>query len=166
MAIMIERPPVPEADEPASRKVYIQGSRPDIRVPMREIHLSPSAAGYGGGDNAPVCVYDTSGPYADPDVVTNSRHGLKPLRLPWILERGDVEEYDGRDVLPLDNGYKPNDPRANQAVFPGLRRKTLRGKGGRAVTQMHYARQGIVTPEMEYIAIREGLAPEFVRHEV
>jgi phosphomethylpyrimidine synthase len=166
MAIMIEKPSVSGTDEPASKKVYVQGSRPGMRVPMREIRLADSAPGYGGGANAPVRVYDTSGPYTDPDVVTDIRQGLHPLRLPWIRERGDVEEYAGREVTPNDNGYKPNDPRANREVFPGLRRKTLRAKPGRAVTQMHYAKQGIITPEMEFIAIREGCDPEFVRNEV
>ncbi|HEY8691248.1 MAG TPA: phosphomethylpyrimidine synthase ThiC [Chloroflexota bacterium] len=166
MAIMIEKPTISTTDEPASRKVYVQGSRADIRVPMRDIHLSPSAAGYGGGENAPLRIYDTGGVYTDPHVSTDVRQGLAPSRLPWIVERGDVDEYDGREVTPNDNGYKPGDPRANQAVFPGLRRKTLLAKPGRAVTQMHYARKGIVTPEMEYIAIREGCDPEFVRNEV
>ncbi|HLQ31549.1 MAG TPA: phosphomethylpyrimidine synthase ThiC [Chloroflexota bacterium] len=166
MAIMIEKRPKSTTAEDASSKAYVQGSRPDIRVPMREVRLADTDSGYGGGSNAPVRVYDTSGPYTDPDVVTNSRQGLDPLRLPWILERGDVEEYDGRDVLPIDNGYKPNDPRANREVFPALRRKTLRANPGRAVTQMHYARQGTITPEMEYIALREGCDPEFVRNEV
>ncbi|HLG73212.1 MAG TPA: phosphomethylpyrimidine synthase ThiC [Chloroflexota bacterium] len=166
MAIMIEKRPKPAASAEASRKVYVTGSRPDIRVPMREIRLEDTAPGYGGGANAPIRVYDTSGPYTDPDVLTDVRQGLKALRLPWILERGDVEEYAGREILPLDNGYKDGDPRANREVFPGLRRKTLRAKPGRTVTQMHYARKGIVTPEMEYIAIREGCDPEFVRNEV
>ncbi len=167
MAIMIEkRPQQGLTSEEASRKVYVRGSRPDVQVPMREIRLSDTGPGYGGGSNAPIRVYDTSGPYTDANVVTDVRQGLKPLRLPWILERGDVEEYEGREILPIDDGYKPNDPRANREIFPGLRRKTLRAKPGRAVTQMHYARQGIVTPEMEYIAIREGCDPEFVRNEV
>lgn len=166
MAIMIEKRPKPAVDGDASRKVYVTGSRPDIRVPMREIRLADTDPGYGGGSNAPVRVYDTSGPYTDADVVTDVRQGLKPIRLPWILERGDVEEYAGRDILPLDNGYKDGDPRANREVFPGLRRKTLRAKPGHSVTQMHYARKGMITPEMEYIALREGCEPEFVRSEV
>jgi phosphomethylpyrimidine synthase len=151
---------------PASRKVYIPGSRPDIRVPMREIALTPTSGRFGEEENPPVRVYDTSGPYTDPDARTDIRQGLPALRRPWILERGDVEEYEGRAVQPRDDGLRPDDPRANLAVFPGLRRRPLRAKPGRAVTQLHYARKGIVTPEMEFIAIREGVAPEFVRDEV
>src|SRR5947209_3891156 len=100
MAIMIEKPPVAKTDEAASKKVYVQGSRPEMQVPMREIHLADTAPGYGGGSNPPLRVYDTSGPYTDPLAATDVLQGLKPQRLPWILERGDVEEYDGRDVLP------------------------------------------------------------------
>ena len=90
-----------------------------------------------------------------------------PLRSTWIHERGDVEEYEGREIKPEDNGYKDeNDPRANHNVFPGLKRKPLRAKKGKNVTQLHYARKGIITPEMEFIAIRENMKPEFVREEV
>ncbi|ADG05119.1 phosphomethylpyrimidine synthase ThiC [Kyrpidia tusciae] len=151
---------------PESRKVYLQGSRPDLRVPMREIHLSPTDGLSGRENNPPLRVYDTSGPYTDPDYVPDVRRGLPPLRRPWILERGDVEEYEGRRVLPQDDGMRPDDPRANREVFPGLTRKPLRAKPGRAVTQMHYAKQGIITPEMEFVALRENLDPEFVRQEV
>ncbi len=151
---------------PASRKVYVAGSRPDVRVPMREIALTPTSGRFGQEENLPVRVYDTSGPYTDPAVRTDIRQGLPPLRRPWILERGDVEEYDGRPVQPRDDGLKADDPRANLAVFPGLSRRPLRAKPGQAVTQMHYARRGIVTPEMEFIAVREQLEPEFVRAEV
>ncbi|ATY84086.1 phosphomethylpyrimidine synthase ThiC [Kyrpidia spormannii] len=151
---------------PESRKVYLQGSRPDLRVPMREIHLSPTDGLSGPENNPPLRVYDTSGPYTDPDYVPDVRRGLPPLRRPWILERGDVEEYEGRRVLPQDDGMRPDDPRANREVFPGLTRKPLRAKPGRTVTQMHYARQGIITPEMEFVALRENLDPEFVRQEV
>ncbi|MBX5467463.1 MAG: phosphomethylpyrimidine synthase ThiC [Firmicutes bacterium] len=140
---------------PNSRKVYVTGSRPDIRVPMREITLSPTKTPRGSEPNPPIRVYDTSGPYTDPDEVCDIRRGLKPLRRPWILERGDVEEYDG---LPYVNGA------ANP--HPGLGRRPLRAKPGRTVTQMHYARRGIITPEMEFVAIREGVSPEFVRSEV
>ncbi|MDI3256988.1 MAG: phosphomethylpyrimidine synthase ThiC [Kyrpidia sp.] len=151
---------------PESRKVYIQGSRPDIRVPMREIRLSPTEGRTGREENPPVRVYDTSGPYTDPDYVPDVRRGLPPLRRSWILERGDVEEYEGRRVLPQDDGLRPDDPRANREMFPGLTRKPLRAKPGRAVTQMHYAKRGIITPEMEFVAIRENMDPEFVRREV
>ena len=162
--------PAPERQPlPASRKVYVEGERTGVRVPMREITLTPTTNRFAGGEaepNPPICVYDTSGPYSDPDAECDVRRGLHPLRLPWILARGDVEEYDGRRVEARDNGLRPDDPRANMAQFPGLQRRPLRAKGGQAVTQMAYARRGIVTPEMEYIAIREQVDPEFVRSEV
>jgi phosphomethylpyrimidine synthase len=151
---------------PGSRKVYLQGPRPDVRVPVREIALTPTAGRYGAEENPPVRVYDTSGPYTDPEVQIDIRRGLPPLRRPWVLERGDVEAYPGRAVQPRDNGLRADDPRANLAVFPGLRREPLRAKPGKAVTQLHYARQGTITPEMQFIAIREGVTPEFVRDEV
>jgi phosphomethylpyrimidine synthase len=151
---------------PGSKKVYVQGSRPDIRVPMREISLSPTTGNYGEEENPPVRVYDTSGPYTDPDYQADIRKGLPLNRRAWILERNDVEEYEGREIKPQDNGYQEGDPRANLEVFPGSKRRPLRAKAGRNVTQMHYARKGIITPEMEYIAIREQVDPEFVRQEV
>lgn len=150
-----------------SKKVYVTGSRPDIKVPMREIELSPTTGTFGEEDNPPVRVYDTSGPYTDPDYSVDITKGLPALRSTWIQERGDVEEYDGREIKPEDNGYKDkNDPRANHNVFPGLKRKPLRAKKGKNITQLHYARKGIITPEMEFIAIRENMKPEFVRDEV
>jgi len=151
---------------PASRKAYLPGSRPDIRVPVREIALTPTTGRFGDEANAPVPVYDTSGPYTDPDVQTDIRQGLPQLRRPWVLERGDVEAYPGRTIQPHDDGLRRDDPRANLAVFPGLHRRPLRALPGRTVTQLHYARQGISTPEMEFIAIREGVSPAFVRDEV
>jgi len=151
---------------PASRKVYETGSRADLRVPMREIELTPTSGSYGEEVNPPLRVYDTSGPYTDPDVTTDIRRGLAPQRRAWILDRGDVEEVEGRRVDPRDNGLRSDDPLANMEVFPGLQRLPLRAKPGQNVSQMHYARQGIVTPEMEYIAIREGVEAEFVRSEV
>ncbi len=151
---------------PASRKVYVPGSRPDLRVPAREIELTPTTGGYGDEQNQPVRVYDTSGPYTDPSVETDIRKGLAPLRRSWVLERDDVEEIEGRRVEPRDNGLRPDDPRANMEVFPSQERRPLRAKRGQNVTQMHYARQGIVTPEMEFIAIREGVEAEFVRSEL
>ncbi|MFC3885670.1 phosphomethylpyrimidine synthase ThiC [Bacillus songklensis] len=149
-----------------SKKVYVEGSRPDIKVPMREIRLEPTTGSFGEEENPPVRVYDTSGPYTDSDYSVDIRKGLSPLRRNWVLERGDVEEYEGREVKPEDNGYKKDDPRANLEIFPGLKRKPLRAKKGKNVTQLHYARQGIITPEMEFIAIRENVSPEFVRDEV
>ncbi|WP_340084254.1 phosphomethylpyrimidine synthase ThiC [Siminovitchia sp. FSL H7-0308] len=152
---------------PGSKKVYVEGSRPDIRVPMREIMLSETKTEAKVEANSPVRVYDTSGPYTDPDVSVDIAKGLLPLRSKWIQERGDVEEYEGREMKPEDNGFKSNhDPRADRHIFPGLKRKPLRAKKGANVTQLHYAKKGIVTPEMEFIAIRENMKPEFVRDEV
>ncbi|WP_156735280.1 phosphomethylpyrimidine synthase ThiC [Bacillus velezensis] len=146
-----------------SKKVYAEGSSPDIRVPMREISLSPTTGAFGEEENAPVRVYDTSGPYTDPDVQIDIHEGLGALRTKWITGRGDVEEYNGRTVRPEDNGYKKE---GRAAEYPGLQRKPLRAKPGENVTQLHYARKGIITPEMEFIAIREHVSPEFVRDEV
>lgn len=151
---------------PASRKVYVQGTRPDIQVPMREITLEPSRGDFGEEENEPVRIYDTSGPYTDPVYEVDVIKGLPPLRQNWILERGDVENYDGREIKPEDNGFKEGDPRANLEWFPNLNKKPLRAHRGKNVTQMHYARKGMITPEMEFIAIRESMDPEFVRKEV
>ncbi|MBZ5519359.1 phosphomethylpyrimidine synthase ThiC [Bacillus sp. KS1] len=146
-----------------SKKVYAEGSSPDIRVPMREISLSATTGAFGEEENAPVRVYDTSGPYTDPDVQIDIHEGLGALRTKWITGRGDVEEYNGRTVRPEDNGYKKE---GRAAEYPSLQRKPLRAKPGKNVTQLHYARKGIITPEMEFIAIREHVSPEFVREEV
>jgi phosphomethylpyrimidine synthase len=136
---------------PASRKIHVAGERfPEIRVAMREIDLEA------GSGEAPVRVYDPSGPYTDPAVTIDIQAGLKPLRRDWILGRGDVEAYDGRAVRPEDNGRAPGEA-ANLEAFPDAGRRPLRAKPGHNVTQLHYARKGIVTPEMEYIAIRENL---------
>ncbi|MBA4494879.1 phosphomethylpyrimidine synthase ThiC [Paenactinomyces guangxiensis] len=151
---------------PASKKVYVQGSRPDLRVPMREIQLSPTRDWRGETTNEPVRVYDTSGPYTDPNHVVDVRKGLPKLRHKWISERGDTEEYEGRKVQPIDNGYRSEEKARRQEVFPHSGHRPLRAKAGKNVTQMHYARRGIITPEMEFIAIREQVSPEFVRDEV
>ena len=151
---------------PGSQKVYIAGSRPDLQVPMREISLTPTPTTTGEEENPPIRVYDTSGRYTDPTASTDIHQGLPPLRRPWILERGDVEEYEGRTIQPIDNGLKPGDPRANLAVFEGLPRRPLRARSGQTVTQMYYARRGMITPEMEFIAIREQVDPAFVCSEV
>jgi phosphomethylpyrimidine synthase len=140
---------------PNSRKVYIEGSRPDIRVPMREISQADTPASFGFEANPPVYVYDTSGPYTDPDARIDIRSGLAATpRLPWILERGDTEELDG----PTSEYGQARlaDPALAELRF-NLHRKPRRARAGRNVTQMHYARQGIVTPEMEFIAIRENM---------
>ena len=135
---------------PASRKVHVNGGRySDLRVAMREIDLE-------GPDEAPVRVYDPSGPYTEADSPVDIRKGLAPVRREWIEARGDVEEYEGRNVTPLDNGQHAE--RATPFIeFPASELKPLRAKSGKAVTQMAYARRGIVTPEMEYVAIRENL---------
>ncbi|QDP41166.1 phosphomethylpyrimidine synthase ThiC [Radiobacillus deserti] len=150
-----------------SKKVYVEGSTPDIKVPMREIELSPTTGTFGEEENLPVRVYDTSGPYTDSNYSVDIAKGLPALRSRWIQQREDVEEYEGRALKPEDNGFKDeNDPRTNHKVFPGLSRKPLRAKEGQNVTQLHYAKKGIITPEMEFIAIRENVTPEFVRDEV
>ncbi|MGG4035166.1 phosphomethylpyrimidine synthase ThiC [Paenibacillus cisolokensis] len=153
---------------PGSRKVYVTGSREDIRVPMREIVLSPTERAGTEKPNEPVRVYDASGPYTDPAYEADVRKGLPPLRRAWIDERGDTEEYAGREVKPIDNGFSTAERAEKQGArqFPNLSRRPLRAKSGRNVTQLHYARKGIITPEMEFIAIREGMSPEFVRDEV
>jgi phosphomethylpyrimidine synthase len=157
---------VPERAFPNSRKVHVTGSRPDIRVPMREIELSASHARSGEVPNASIRVYDTSGPHTGSNQSIDIRRGLPALRLAWIRERGDVAEYEGRQVQPRDDGLKAGDPRANMAVFPAPARRPLRARAGQNVTQMHYARRGLITPEMEFVALRESLQPEYVREEV
>ncbi|KOP70695.1 thiamine biosynthesis protein ThiC [Lysinibacillus sp. FJAT-14745] len=150
-----------------SKKVYVEGSRPNILVPMREIALSPTTGSFGEEENAPVRVYDTSGTYTDPEYKVDITKGLPALRSAWIKERGNVEEYEGRTIKPEDNGFrKADDPRMNENVFPDLSRKPLRAKKGKNVTQLHYARKGMITPEMEFVAIRENMDPEFVRSEI
>lgn len=149
-----------------SKKVYVEGSRPHIKVPMREIQLSTTTGSFVEMENKPVRVYDTSCPYTDSAHSIDIRNGLSPIRRNWILERGAVEAYEGRAEKAEDNGYKNDDPRANIDLFPGLQRNALRAKRSENVTQLHYARQGIITPEMEFIAIRENVSPELVRDEV
>jgi len=139
----------------ASRKVYITGSRSDIRVPMREIALS--------GGNLPLRLYDTSGPYTDPNEHLDLKRGLTPLRLAWIVDRGDIEELPGPSSAYRRS--RDENPALGGVRFASVRRP-LRARSGRRVTQMHYARRGEITPEMEFIALREGLEPAFVRDEV
>src|SRR3989441_5104488 len=144
------------APRPAvSRKVYITGSRADLRVPMREISLS--------GGNPPVRLYDTSGRYTDPDAQIDLKRGLPPLRLPWIVGRGDVEELPG--PTSAYRRHRDEDPSLGGVRFASVRRPH-RAKPGSRVTQMHYARRGEITPEMEFVALREGMRPELVRDEV
>ncbi|MFT4055344.1 MAG: phosphomethylpyrimidine synthase ThiC [Novosphingobium sp.] len=162
-----------------SRKIHVG----PLGVAMREIHLEP------GSGEVPVRVYDTSGPYTDPDVTIDISAGLAPRRREWITARGDVEDYAAREVKPEDNGLKGPDRSAGVPAFPNVVRRPLRAKAGMNVSQMHYARRGIITPEMEYVAERENLGramlkeyardgqdwgaaipdyvtPEFVREEV
>jgi len=136
---------------PASRKVFVPGERhPNLRVAMREIDLSPAAK------EKPVRVYDPSGPYTDPAVAIDIRLGLAPLRESWIVGRGDLAPQPARAVRPEDNGLKPGEV-TTVPVFDRANRQPLKAKAGHAVTQLAYARAGIVTPEMEYVAIRENL---------
>jgi len=141
---------------PGSRKTYLQGSRPDLQVPMRQVVLAT-------GDS--VVLYDTSGPYTDPDLRTDIRLGLPALRAGWVAERGDTASYDGRPVQPVDNGLKARDHRNLDSVFASTR-QPLRALPGRTVTQMRYAKQGAITPEMEFVALREGVSAEYVRDEI
>ena len=155
---------------PASKKIYVEGTlHPEVRVPMREIEVTPTKSYTGAVTaNEPVRVYDCSGPWGDPAFAGTSEQGLPALRAKWIRDRGDVEEIDGREVKPQDNGYLSgkhaeyaSKAEKNRLVeFPGLtsqRRRPLRAKAGKVVTQLAYARAGIITPEMEFIAIRENM---------
>ena len=172
---------------PASKKVYVTGSRPDIQVPFREISLTETPTGLGGEYNPPVMVYDTSGVYTDPDVQIDLNQGLPSVRQTWIEERDDTDVLSS---LSSDFGQaRLKDIRTADIRFAHIQ-NPRRAKAGKNVTQMHYAKQGIITPEMEYIAIRENqrqgegvdmrqhagqnfgaqnlreITPEFVRQEV
>ena len=137
---------------PASRKLYLSGKlHQGLRVPVREIELEKTAL------EPPMRVYDPTGPYTDADASIDIMKGLDPVRTPWIEARGDVERYDGREVRPEDNGVKGSRKASAAPLFPNIVKRPLRATSGQAVTQMAYARRGIVTPEMEYVAIRENL---------
>lgn len=162
-----------EVKLPSSRKIYVEtnGStinqtKHNLRVPFREIALSSSRNMRDElEENAPVRIYDTSGVWTDPNERCDVREGLPQLRREWILAREDVEEYVGREILPQDNGYLTKGAEDIAKIkesgkleeFPGLKRAPLKAKSGKCVTQIHYARRGIITPEMEYVAIRENL---------
>src|SRR5438874_9594592 len=160
-----------EKQLPNSRRIYVEGDQLGVRVPFREIDQNPTRNFKGDlEDNPPVRVYDTSGPYGDPSIGCDVREGLRALRRDWITSRGDIESYEGRSIQPIDDGYLTFDA-ANQARqkekgrledFPALRRTPLRATKGSCVTQMHYAKRGIITPEMEFIAIRENLGRNLV----
>ncbi len=140
---------------PNSRKVYVEGSRPDIQVPMRAISQSDTPASFGAEPNPPIYVYDCSGPYSDPEAQIDIRNGLEDVRAGWIAERNDTEALSG-----LSSEYgteRLHDPALTEMRFPGLVRQPRRALAGKNVTQMHYARQGIITPEMEYVAVRENM---------
>src|SRR6266545_955219 len=146
---------------PASRKIYVEGSQPGVRVPMREIRVAPTHTHAGlTVENPSVTVYDTSGPYTDPDVAIDLRQGLAPLRREWILDRADIEELPA--VSSEYGRRRASDPKLDGIRFTNLR-KPLCARPGGNVTQMHYARKGIVTPEMEFIAIRENQRRELAR---
>jgi len=154
----------PETVLPNSRRIYIDGQQSGVRVPFREIDQNPTRNFKNElEENPPVRVYDTAGPYGDPSVRTDVREGLAQLRREWIVGRGDVEEYEGRALQPIDDGYlnfeaaQTARDKGRLEDFPTLRRTPLRAKRGSCVTQMHYAKRGIITPEMEFIAIRENL---------
>jgi len=145
---------------PASHKMYVHShQRPDVSVPMRAIVVSATRAGHPGNGHAnpPVVVYDTSGPYTDPNVETDIRKGLRPLRLNWIEARSDVEEIAGGGHSNANGKNVSKDGSQTERFPEASRRPILRARPGRNVTQMYYAKKGIVTPEMEYIAIRENL---------
>src|SRR5450432_3595704 len=139
---------------PSSRKVYIDGTHPGVRVPMREISQSDTPAAFGAEANPPVYVYDTSGPYTDPGAKIDIRSGLAPLRAAWIAERGDTVLLDG--PTSRFGRERLDDPGLAEMRF-ALKRTPRRARAGANVSQMHYARRGLVTPEMEYIAIRENM---------
>jgi len=139
---------------PRSQKIYVQGSRPDIRVPMREISLDVTPTDFGGEINAPVLVYDTSGPYTDPSVTIDVRKGLADVRSAWIDDRGDTELLDG--LTSQFGQQRLADAELTKMRFAHVR-NPRRAKPGKNVSQMHYARQGIITPEMEFVAIRENM---------
>lgn len=157
---------------PGSRRIYVSGKiHPEISVSMREVQLSDTTFPNGRTEsNAPVRLYDCSGPWGDPNYKGDIEKGLPALRREWILARSDVEEYEGRKQAPLDNGYlseeharrhnENKDAKNRLSEYPGLKRKPLRASKGHPVTQRWYAQQGIITPEMEYIAIRENLGRE------
>ncbi|MBL6752257.1 MAG: phosphomethylpyrimidine synthase ThiC [Nevskia sp.] len=138
---------------PRSRKIYVAGSRPDIRVPMREISQTPTRTAHGEEANPPLTVYDTSGPYTDPAVRIDLLAGLPALRAPWIAERGDTEQLKG--PTSLFGRIRAADDKTRNLRFAHIR-KPLRARPGANLSQMHYARRGIVTPEMEFVAIREN----------
>ncbi|MCL5669207.1 MAG: phosphomethylpyrimidine synthase ThiC, partial [Gammaproteobacteria bacterium] len=147
---------------PNSRKVYLAGSRADVRVPMREVTLSPTPASFGAEPNLPVYVYDTSGPYTDPEAQTDLRLGLSALREAWISERNDTELL--AEVSSRYGRERAHDSKLKPLRFEHIR-KPRRARPGMNVSQMHYARRGVITPEMEFIALRENQRLEQVQEQ-
>ena len=145
------------ASFPGSRKIYIEGSRPDIRVPMREIALDDTQTNNGIEKNSPLLVYDTSGPYTDPEATIDIREGLKPIRQAWIEERNDTVQLDS---LSSRYGQQREIDEQLDVLRFSHRRLPRRAREGANVSQMHYARKGIITPEMEFVAIRENMRLE------
>jgi phosphomethylpyrimidine synthase len=147
---------------PQSTKIYITGSRPDIRVPMREITLSDTLLANGDSEkNPPVTVYDPSGPYTDPNITIDVRQGISDIRTTWIEERGDTEILS--TVTSLYGQNRKTDPNLRPLRFTHIRPPRCAKASGN-ITQMHYARQGIITPEMEFIAIRETQRLQKIQH--
>ena len=142
---------------PNSRKVYVEGSRPDIRVPMRQVEQADTAASFGAEKNPPITVYDTSGPYSDPEASIDLLAGLADVRASWITDRADTEQLDGPSSA--FGQERQSNPELAHLRFEHIR-TPRRALAGRNVSQMHYARQGVITPEMEYVAIRENLLLE------
>ncbi|MDQ1538711.1 MAG: phosphomethylpyrimidine synthase, partial [Actinomycetota bacterium] len=147
-------------DAPARSKVYVEGPRADIQVPFMEVRLDDSPGPNGGLPNAPMRLYDTSGPGSVPEV------GLPALRQNWVQERDDVQTYSGRGHNLADDGRSAERRGASSQEWQGERADPLRAKAGHRVTQLYYARQGQITPEMEFVAIRENCDVELVRSEV
>ncbi len=143
-----------------SRKIHVTGSRDDLRVPMREVSQTPTQGNAGTEENPPIFVYDTSGPYTDPAAAIDLTRGMPDVRSAWIAERNDTELLDG----PTSDfgGQRQNDPELASLRFEHIR-APRRAKPGANVSQMHYARKGIITPEMEYVAIRENQRSDELR---
>jgi phosphomethylpyrimidine synthase len=139
---------------PASKKIYVSGKIfPSVQVPVREITLTDAK-------KSKVHIYDTSGVYTDQTAKIDLEKGLPKIREPWVVARGDVEKYNGREVLPIDNGFQDYNDKSNSQIFPNVNKTPLKAKNGKSVTQLSYAKAGIITPEMEFIAIRENLGYE------
>ena len=157
MSQKIKVPKIEELEDlEGMKRVYVSGSRPDVKVPFREIELQPTRQPDGKLlENEPVRVYDTSGPWGDLDFHGDVRRGLPALRDAWIQERGDTESYVGLSVRPEDNGHSGTNGTVREQ-FPGISKKPRRAKSG-SVSQLNYARKGVITPEMEFIAIRENM---------